>query len=224
MLLMIGMPIAAFDLHSGSIAENAKRSLGGRYSGPVDNDQQQADRIAKLRRWIALRPTDATLRQALASLLIDQQRRIGMRYLVEKGITDRNNARRWTAARNVRKAYDESRRQDTSDGKPKSPDSVTLDHVLLPGQDEAVWREARRHALTATGLNPLDDAARVTLVELDFLQPDSRQTSNRLLRDTARLRNRSADALYYLRSLSEPGPDDETRSFIDQLIAELKRP
>jgi hypothetical protein len=100
--------------------------------------------------------------------------------------------------------------------------ALTIEELMLPAQQISQWRRARIHALAALLLCPLDDTARLMLVELDMVDEDARWSTPDLLEQVGLLRRRTDSVLQECASLADVYPAGETAATIGQLREELR--
>ena len=94
---------------------------------------------------------------------------------------------------------------------------------LLPTQNADEYREARKDFIKALLLNPLDPAARISLLELDMVAPDANVASRELLLQAARLRPRSDSFLRYLLWFAADYPGADCLPEINTMREELRQ-
>ena len=197
--------LAAWDLHSGGTWQ---RMMIERYSErrvPIHERKELDGKIDQLNKLVQQHPGDAMAHRTLAQLILDRQHQLGAIALLDAKAVDANSVTSWASPSNVRKA---SHNYD-----------MDLQALMLRDQDPEEWRRARRHAVTALVLSPLDDRSRVLLVETDFVQQGSETSSGPLLEQIARLRPKDLNILEYIEALADVYPSGDT---LDQ-IQSIKR-
>lgn len=187
--LCLGMVLAASDLHVGSTVERAQRNrIVSSRKRPGESSSLQSD-IGRIHLLSRLHPKDASLRLLLAQLILDEQRRLGAIFLLENKLATAKTANTIVSPRALRRACNGGDVQRS------------IEELMLPGQDVENWKAARGHAAVALSHRPLDDAARVLLVELDMLDESFAAVSPELIDQVKQLRRRSKRALHSLSRL-----------------------
>ena len=171
------------------------------YQRDIETLQQQSARL----------PDNPMTHRHLALLLIDEQRRLGARYLVEKELATPQRVDRWVSPRTVRLAY-----YGDVDHPP-----YTMDELMLPTQDMQAWKEARKRAAIALVHCPLDDISRMILVELDMVHETANIATPELIEQVGRLRCRNDRILRRLIALSKVYPGEATTRRIEFYRREL---
>jgi hypothetical protein len=190
------LALAVWDLHAGGIWQEGMIDRYDQRRVPITQRSDLDEQIAKLERVVRSHPSDAMAHRTLAQLLLDRQHQIGAFALLDQDMADTATAEIWASPQNVRKAFYSS--------------SLDLESLMLGGQDPEQWRRARRHAVTALVLSPLDDTARVLVVETDFVDEGRNAATGELLVQTARLRPQTPRVLDYVESLATVFPRGET--------------
>ncbi|TWU02642.1 O-antigen ligase family protein [Stieleria varia] len=211
-VLSVGLYWAALDLRDSAVVQRASlmhdRYLKYNASDLPDFEVAIEDVQTVLRRS----PRHSEAHLVLAQLMIAQQRRLGAIYLIETEQVAAKDATRWVSPRNVRRAYHRF----------GQPTGVAIESLILPTQDVNVWLQAREHAMAALMLCPLDDRARIMLLELDMVHPQASASSQVLLEQAATLRCRNAETLRQLERLAAVYPGGDTIQWIQDVRRRLE--
>ncbi|MEO1529163.1 MAG: O-antigen ligase family protein [Planctomycetota bacterium] len=184
-VLLSMLCLALFDFFVASEVERVSQERRGWMSLPIGETPSRQTQLATLKRLVELKPSDAATRLLLANVMLDEQRRIGARYLASNDV-DPKQAAAMVSLRSYRRAVSTA----------ETPGS--LEKILLPGQDAEQWRTARNHVLEALIHSPYNDECRVLLVELESVSPETTALSENFLEQLKILRvgNRSALRFY----------------------------
>lgn len=93
--------------------------------------------------------------------------------------------------------------------------------VLYVGQSKERLMRARGNAMRALMLCPLDDLARYSLLETDFLAGQSKETSESLILQWAELRSRNVDTLQFIARLALVHPGGDTARNLVRMVTDL---
>ncbi|QDS88364.1 O-Antigen ligase [Rosistilla ulvae] len=188
MALLVGLWFANGALSRGSVVQQIHLQRNAyRNHSPLDFPQLAA-KIAAVERVSMEAPDHSEAHLLLARLLIDQQRQLGARYLVDNNVVGADKVNRWVSPRTVRRAF-YTRASDPAN---------SLHDLLMPTQALSQWELARQHAIAALSLCPLDDRPRLLLIELDMLSVDPQQTTPVLIQQVRMLRSRTPSVLQHV--------------------------
>lgn len=184
-LLLAMLVVSVFDLFVASEVERVSRERIAWLSEPIAETPSRQLAIEKMERLSAFKRSNGTVQLLLANLILDEQRRVGARYLVEQSI-DPKRAEAMVSLRTYRRALAE---KDASS---------SWEEMLLPGQDANAWRQARDHTIATLKTNPLSDECRILLIQLESVPPETKTLSAKFLEQLKVLRvgNRSAFRFY----------------------------
>ncbi|MEL6108666.1 MAG: O-antigen ligase family protein, partial [Planctomycetota bacterium] len=157
-LLAAMLCVSAFDLFVASEVERFTHQRRAWLSEPIGQTPSRQSAIETLERLRAWKPADSSIHLLLANLILDEQRRLGARYLSEQTI-DPEEAAAMVSLRTYRRAL------------AATDSNLTFEAILMPGQDADAWRRARDHVAAALGTNPFSDECRVLLIELESVTP-----------------------------------------------------
>ncbi len=202
--LVLGLALAADRLYVGMVVQQGELLRKSQRRQPVGELPSYEERLKQLESLVQRQPKNSAARLLLAQLLIDQQRRLGARYLYDQQLGTPEELQRWVSPRTVRQAY-----YGVKTSRP-------IEELMLPPQEIQRWRAARAHAAVALALGPLDDSARFLLVELDMVHDRAGQSSASLIDQAARLRRGNRRSLQQLERLAEVYPGAETTQKIRQ--------
>ena len=188
-LLVAILLLAVFDLFAASSVERITRYRNAWLKRDIGEAPSLQPQIETLHRLNALKSGDGSIHLLLANLIMDEQRRLGARYLVDAGV-ESEKIRAMVSPRTVRRAFANRK-------------GLSLEQLLLPTQDLDAWRLARQHAAESLAHSPLNDAPRVLLVELDLLETDSSASTRQLVDQLRVLRVGNPSLLGFYESLSE---------------------
>lgn len=210
-------PIAiwvAMGLVSLAILDTRNVAARSAMNESLRNDVIRADGVLgpltlELAKRIADHP-DPALQTALAAKEIAEQVTAGRKALIQEDVPKELNATRDSTIESRRAIYYLAVRPA---GKPP-------EDALLPGQTIDGVLDARRHAINALLLCPLNDVARFQLVQTGFAAGDSEETVIELLEQWSQLRIRYAPALDLATRLASIYPGGETaKTMIRRLLA-----
>ncbi len=197
-ILSVGLMVAASDLRDAAAVERVG-TLHDRHTQRNASDLPDfEDAIRSMQQVVARSPYHSEAHLVLARVMMAQQRRLGAMYLVDQQNFAAKEATRWVSPRNVRRAYYSG----------NNADRLGIASFILPPQSLGTWIEARKHALAALLLCPLDDRARIMLIELDMLDNHAGAASPELLSQAATLRCRNPRTLRQLEQLAKVHPGD----------------
>ncbi|MDA9858573.1 O-antigen ligase family protein, partial [Rubripirellula sp.] len=205
LLAIGGLSVATWDLHAGGVWQKV---MIDRYRdrGMAIQEHKGLDRkIERLQRLVKAHPRDAMAHRTLAQLLLDQQQQLGAFELLDREIADSDSVTKLVSPQNVRRAF--------------YANYLDFESVLLESQEAEVWRQARWHAVMALVLSPLDDTARMLLVETDCVDEKRDAASGELLVQAARLRPQNERILNYVKSLAEVHPGVRTLEQVQAIKA-----
>lgn len=173
----IGFLLSVIDLHIASTVDRYQAERIANLRLPIQDRESQHEAIANLESLAKFHPRSASVHILLAKLLMDEQSRVGAKYLRSLESVDNKALERAVAPRTVRNKLIEM------------GEGSTLRQLMLPGQDHAAWRLARSHAVLALACRPFDDSARAILLDLDMLDGRSDETSPILKSHIRKLRS-----------------------------------
>ncbi|MDG2221519.1 MAG: O-antigen ligase family protein [Rubripirellula sp.] len=191
-----GLGLATWDLHAGGVWQKVMIDRYGDRGMAIQERKGLDQKIERLQRLVEAHPRDAMAHRTLAQLLLDQQQQLGAFELLDQGVADGDSVTKWVSPQNVRRAFYEN--------------YLDFESLLLEGQEAEMWRQARQHAVMALMLSPLDDTARVLLVETDCVDEGRDAVSGDLLVQAARLRPKTKRILNYVETLAEVHPGGRT--------------
>ncbi len=201
--LVVGLGYSALQLYPGVVCERYELALQDalKRDAEVRPDWDQA--LAQTESLLSWYPRDHRLHLTHAKLILARQIQRGADYLRQQNQGTPSERTRWMTVRNFRRAL-----YMKHDGGP-----LMLSDILQPTQSVVEFQRAREHTIAALLCCPLDDAARVQLIDLDFLSEQAREGSGELFEQAAVLRQRNSGSLRLLESLGEyyPGKDQLPR-------------
>jgi len=208
-LVSVALAMAAKDLDASKSAQEIDLQLQRDRKSLLVDMPDLSERVARLESISAANTDNSLVWRTLAKLRLAEQERLGVTYLFS--IQPENYAAHsaWVTPANVRHAA------YGSEG------DVAFANFLLPTQDVDQWRLAREELIAALLLNPLDDSARLALVELDRVRLGANTDSAELLSQAARLRSRTESYLKYLIWLAEDYPGAMSVSEIQRIRQDL---
>ncbi|MEE2935589.1 MAG: hypothetical protein VYA84_06290, partial [Planctomycetota bacterium] len=208
MLLIVafgGLGLASWDLHAGGVWQKAMIDRYRDRKMTIQERKGLDQKIERLQRLVKAHPQDAMAHRTLAQYLLDQQQQFGAFELLDQEIADADSVTKFVSPQNVRRVFYEN--------------YVDFESLLLKSQEVDVWRKARWHAVMALMLSPLDDTARVLLVETDFVDEGRDAASGDLLEQVARLRPQTKRILGYVEMLAEVHPGGRTLEQVQAIKA-----
>jgi hypothetical protein len=200
-----GLGLASWDLHAGGVWQKAMIDRYRDRKMTIQERKGLDQKIERLQRLVKAHPHDAMAHRTLAQFLLDRQQQFGAFELLDREIADANSVTKIVSPQNVRRVFYEN--------------YVDFESLLLESQEAAVWRQARWHAVMALILSPLDDTARVLLVETDFVDDGRDAASGDLLEQAARLRPQTKRILTYVETLAEVHPGGRTLEQVQAIKA-----
>ena len=186
--LCVILSISVFDFFVASEVERIRHERTARLRQPIEQIGSQNSNIATVERLCELKPNDASVRLLLANLLMDEQRRLGARFLVQHENIDSSRVGGMVSPRAIRRALKESKLN-------------SLEQILLPSQDIKSWRSAQENAARALVACPFSDESRVLMIELDSLEPSFEELTPKLLVHLRTLRVGNRSSLRFYRQL-----------------------
>jgi hypothetical protein len=192
-IIVVGVPIGLRDLYVAASTQRMEHQRIALSRADVTDVPSFQRQISHTQFLLRLNPDSASAHRLCARLILDEQQRIAARYLSENDLAGEEQLRQASSPRTLRRAFQHS---SHSAGVADS-----FEQLLLPGQDARQWRAARSHAANALVMCPLDDTARILLVELDFVGGDAEVASEALVDQVRQLRSRSASVLRFLNRL-----------------------
>ena len=210
-LLLLAMVLAVIDLYAGMVAQENEFQLRKDRKTLLVDLPSLAPRIEHLEHLARSRPSDSYVHRTLAMMRLESQRRLGAEFLY--GVQPDNYLAHqvWLSPQVIRHAaYD-------------SKTGMSFDSLMLPSQSETEWNLARDEVILALLTCPLDDKARIMLVELDMIGPKSKLASSELLQQAGVLRCRTESVLKYLEKLAKEHPGGETITRLRELRTELRQ-
>ncbi len=205
--MVVGLCFATSALKTGATIQRIDRQRIARSSEsagvPWDNESE----IETVRAIVNEAPKRSDARLLFAQLLVNQQRRVGAKFLLDNGHAELDELNRWVSPRTVRQAY-----YGASGTRP-------IEELMLPGQELAIWQQAHGHAAASIADCPLNDLARIMLVETDMVHDRASQSSHELILQSAQLRRRNPEYVQRLKLLAEVYPADDTVDQIADIVA-----
>lgn len=193
--LCFAMIMSTADLYVGAVVERVERDRIALMRIPITERPSRQDEIAQISMLARFRDRDASVQILLARLMIDEQQRRGATFLVDESLVAAGQVAKLVSPRTLRKTHyaciDRRGREPDTDS--SASGCATIEDLMLPGQDLESWREARTRAALALVCRPLDDSARILLVELDMLSDSTPQLSPQLVEQVKRLRPRNSN-------------------------------
>lgn len=202
--LCLGMVLSTVQLYVGATVESVERERLTAMKIPITERPNRRQEIARVSMLARFQTRDASVHLLLAQLLIDDQQRRGAVFLVDEGLASAEQVGDLVSTRTLRKTHyacTKQRQQAASNPDAAESGCATIEGLMLPGQDLESWQQARRHAARALVRRPLDDRARVLLVELDMLNESSAKISPQLVEQVKRLHSMNSSVQHSLSQL-----------------------
>ena len=184
------------DLRVASVVEGVKFAVQRDREAGLRQTTRLPTFLAKLEQLSRQSPENSMVWKELAETRLAHQERLGELDLQQLVGQDPDLHQSWVARQNVR--------QVTHD----KGNSLSFLQLLLPNQSAGQWGLARHEFLRALLLNPLDDDARVSLIELDMVTPEALSASEVLLTQAASLRPQHTPYINYLLWLARSYPGE----------------
>ena len=210
-VVAVALGMSAKELHVASVAQDEISWLRRERKQQLLVDVPGlSDRLTRLEKLATANPNNSLIWKAVGEFRIAEQQRLGAERMFELQPATVDSHASWLAMKTVRHAAYGA----------EGPASFSA--CLLPTQNADEYREARKDFIKALLLNPLDPAARISLLELDMVAPDANVASRELLLQAARLRPRSDSFLRYLLWFAADYPGTDSLPEINTMREELR--